>query len=74
MRSYPWMRWMPGLKNRRCSDCGREYARWLGCFALRHGTARGMVLCWVCAWLVGFAIGFGLGVAWLMTWKLAQIG
>ncbi len=74
MRSYPWMRWLPWLKNRRCSDCGREYARWFGVVALRHETARAMTFLWVGVWLVLGAVAIGLGAAWLVAWRYAQAG
>ncbi len=74
MRSYPWMWWLPCLKNRRCSDCGREYARWFGWIALRHETARAMIHLWVGAWLLLGAVAIGLGVGRLVAWKYARGG
>jgi len=65
MIRHPWMKRMIFLKNRRCSTCGHEYARWLGFISLRHETARMLVNIWVFLIMTAISVGFGLGIAQL---------
>ena len=67
MIRYPWMgRVVPKMRNRRCSACGREYARWLGCLSLSHDTARRLVFLSVVG---SFALGV-VGVVFLVVWVI----
>ncbi len=72
MMRYPWMTRIPFMKNRRCSTCGREYARWLGFISLRHETARVLVNAWVFLLLVALSVGVGLGIAQLFRMHSAM--
>ena len=44
LEPYPWMsRIRPRMRNRRCSNCGHEFAYWCHRFCLRHGFAKKIV-------------------------------
>lgn len=42
-----WMRHIrPRMRNRRCSDCGHEFALWYHRFTYRHSTAHSIIFIW----------------------------
>jgi len=55
MKTPGWVRYPPGtMRNMRCSDCRREYIRWIGICGLRHKTARSLVFSWHGLWIAAF--------------------
>ena len=47
LQPYPWMRRLPPrFKNRRCSNCGHEFAVWCG-IPMKHGTGRKLAFLYV---------------------------
>ncbi len=49
LQPMPWMgRVRPRFKNRRCSNCGHEYAVWFGALAVKHSTGRRIVFLYLC--------------------------
>jgi len=61
MRTPGWVRYTPGpMRNMRCSDCGHEYIKWFGIFAMFHKTARIFVFSWWGFWIAAFF----LSLAW----------
>ena len=47
LQPYPWMRRIrPRFKNRRCSNCGQEFAVWCG-VPMKHTTGRKLAFLYV---------------------------
>ena len=45
LQPLPWMTHVrPRFKNRRCSNCGHEFAVWMNVFCMKHRTGRKLVL------------------------------
>ena len=48
LQPYPWMnRIRPRMRNRRCSNCGHEFALWFHRFTFRHRTAHNIVFAYL---------------------------
>ena len=44
LQPLPWMRRIrPRFKNRRCSNCGHEFAVWMRVFSMKHRTGQKIV-------------------------------
>ena len=72
MPSPRWMGRIPRMRNRRCSDCGSEFARWLGFLPLSHTAARRLVSFWLLLVSALCVVGATLAAAWL--YELRQAG
>ncbi|MCL1909368.1 MAG: hypothetical protein FWG05_00360 [Kiritimatiellaeota bacterium] len=67
MKTPRWVRFTPGpMRNMRCSDCRREYMRWLGVFGIGHKTARFFTYAWRGLWIA--AVMFS--IAWYLPGML----
>lgn len=67
-----WMGYLPKMRNRRCSSCGREYARWLGMFSLSHSIGRGIAYLWTVLVAALIIVGAASLVMWLL--RLSDAG
>lgn len=53
LQPYPWMnRIRPRMRNRRCSNCGHEFALWFHRFSFKHRTAHQIVFLYTVLWLL----------------------
>ena len=66
LQPLPWMmRVRPHFKNRRCSNCGHEFAVWMGVFSLKHKTGHKIAF----LYLVLLAVLAVLAASDLYRWK-----
>ena len=69
MPKYRWMKRVPKMKNKRCSDCGREFALWLAFISMRHRTAKKVVGVWIFLWCAFGVTGLGLFIGHVCQWR-----
>ncbi len=73
MPSPRWMGRIPRMRNRRCSDCGCEFARWLGFISLSQAAARRLVFFWLLLVSALGVVGVTLATAWLFELRQAGV-
>jgi len=59
MMPTPWMQFMLWASNRRCSQCGHEFCRWLGMMSMRHANAKRMCLAFWFTFIALAIVGTG---------------
>ena len=62
------MRRIPKMKNRRCSNCGHEFALWLHGVPLRHSVAKKLAGLWIFMWCAALSVAVGLLVGFVLQW------
>jgi hypothetical protein len=64
---------IPKMRNRRCSDCGSEFARWLGFLPLTHAAAHRLVFAWIFLLSALGVVGLTLAVVWFVELRQAGV-